>query len=87
MVVEGNDIRLHEGKLRRFDGNILDIEATAISFSWEDKPTMLVTIKDITQKKRAEHERSRIFELSIDMLCITNFDGYFTDVNPAWKKN
>ncbi len=39
---------------------------------------------DVTCRKRAENERNRLFNLSIDMLCVGNFDGRLEQVNPAW---
>ena len=33
-----------------------------------------------------EEKVRRFFELSQDMLCTANADGFFVDLNPAWKK-
>ncbi|PZO21683.1 MAG: hypothetical protein DCF25_04915 [Leptolyngbya foveolarum] len=43
-------------------------------------------LADITERKRAEEDRDRFFQISHDMLAIANRDGYFTQVNPAFTE-
>ncbi|MEG4802729.1 PAS domain S-box protein [Microcoleus sp. ARI1-B5] len=39
---------------------------------------------EITDRKKAEAERDRFFTLSLDLLCIADFQGKFKRLNPAW---
>ena len=39
-----------------------------------------------SEYKKSEEKYSRFFSISIDLLCIANFDGYFKYLNPVWTK-
>jgi PAS domain S-box-containing protein len=49
----------------------------------EDEALLLV--RDITAQKQAEIDRDRLFNLSLDLICVAGFDGYFQRLNPAWE--
>ena len=51
------------------------------------KPELVaINAQDITDLKQAENDRQRIFEVSLDMLCVLDFNGCFKEINPAWER-
>jgi PAS domain S-box-containing protein len=70
-------------KGREFD--IEDSAAPIVTAAGENLGVVLV-FRDITELKKAREELEGVFTLSIDMICIAGYDGYFKRLNPAWEK-
>jgi PAS domain S-box-containing protein len=70
------------------DGSVHWIEAAGrYRFDAQGQPDVLLGVTmDIDGRKRAETERNRLFEYAVDMLCITDPDGAFLQVNPACSR-
>lgn len=52
----------------------------------EDIAYALFNIEKEEERKKAEGERDRIFNMSKDLICIAGMDGYFKYLNLAWEK-
>jgi diguanylate cyclase (GGDEF)-like protein/PAS domain S-box-containing protein len=45
---------------------------------------MVLTTEIVARRARADERARRFFDLSRDMLCTANMDGYFVELNDAW---
>jgi diguanylate cyclase (GGDEF)-like protein/PAS domain S-box-containing protein len=48
---------------------------------------MLLITGIVARRARADERARHFFDLSRDMLCTTNLDGYFVELNDAWTQN
>lgn len=46
---------------------------------------VVVTFNDVTHHRRLEAEYDLFFEMSADLLCFANQDGYFVRLNRSWE--
>jgi PAS domain S-box-containing protein len=87
-IGRGEHIRNYETRRLRRDGSTIEVALTVSPLRDENgKLSGISTIaRDLSERKRTEEELDAFFTLSIDMLCIAGFDGYFKRINPAWSK-
>ncbi|TWU65764.1 MULTISPECIES: PAS domain S-box protein [Crateriforma] len=45
------------------------------------------TLQDVTTLKAIQNERDAFFNATLDLLCVTNFDGEIVRINPAWTES
>ncbi|HVY23708.1 MAG TPA: PAS domain S-box protein [Steroidobacteraceae bacterium] len=43
-----------------------------------------MTAAPLPAPRRKTHRSDRFFDLSLDLMCVVGFDGYFKQVNPTW---
>lgn len=77
---------IYESAIKHKNGTRVEAEFNAGLTIFMEKPADLVIVRDIRERKKAEEERNRIFNLSTDLVGIAGFDGRFRQINPAWPQ-
>ncbi len=71
----------------RKDGRRVSFEVNSRVIYENDMPASIQGIaRDITDRKLAEEERDRLYNVSNDLLATIGFDGKLLHINPAWEK-
>lgn len=66
---------------RRKDGTEVPVAVGLNPILDNGQTRVVCTMLDLSDLKRAERDLVRFFDLSLDLLCIASFDGYFRRVN------
>lgn len=77
-----------EVELVRKNGSILPvlISASALLDDQGRYRMSRSTLFDLSERRRLEQDRDRIFMLSQDLLCVAGADGRFARVNSSWQR-
>ena len=75
-------------RLRRADGAIRWVRGRSFPIRGADGQVHQVAgiSEDITERKTAEETLQQFFSLSMDLLCIANFEGYFLQLSRGWSE-
>ena len=80
-TVNGDKASLTEEKFIKFDGAPIDVEVTAIPFTYQGKPATQVVVRDITEQKQAEIALAEERNLLVTLMDNLPDPIYFKDVH------
>jgi len=70
----------------RRDGSEFPAEIAVSAFVLGGETCFTAYLRDITERRRLEEERDRFFDVSQDMISISERDGRAISMNPAWTR-
>lgn len=87
-AVKQGKIDHYETERVRKDGTRIHVSLALSPIKDADGVTIGISAisRDISVLKRKEEELNHFFSLSLDMLYIAGFDGYFKRINPQWER-
>ncbi|MDJ0976764.1 MAG: ATP-binding protein, partial [Planctomycetota bacterium] len=86
-ILTGKTVRHEDAHFLRASGALLPVSYVIAPIDEEGEMVGATLIfVDLSERKRVEEERDRSFTMSLDLLCVANFEGYFTRLNPAFER-
>jgi PAS domain S-box-containing protein len=88
-IAVGESPAMVEARVRRKDGQVVDILLSLAPVEIEAQPCVLTVGVEITERKRSEMElrrQSMAIEQAAEMIVITDTDGAILYANPAFEK-
>jgi len=68
------------------DGREVWVETNPSLIEFEGRPAILLIMRDLGEKKRAEEKYREFFENSLDIIAITDLEGKFVEVNRTFEE-
>lgn len=70
------------------DGRVFPCELSIAPLSDDQGERLgwIYVVRDVSERKLAQEERRRLFDLSPDLMSIMDFDGYFREINLSWTR-
>lgn len=86
-LLEGEDAVQIAADFRAKDGHRVSVEGSA-SCRRENGEIVSTQgmFRDVSDRVQTQHELDRLFELSLDLLCVAGTDGYFKRINPSFER-
>jgi PAS domain S-box-containing protein len=92
-LAAGSSSQTYETVHRRKDGRLLSVEVTAAPIEAGGCRYIVAAAKDVSSRRWMEsalrnvaRELDRFFEVTLEMLCITDQRGAFRRVSPGWER-
>jgi PAS domain S-box-containing protein len=81
-------VRVHgafsaERALRRVDGSVCVMHVRAALEAWKDRGVIVVTLRDVRDRKRVEEKFHSVFDNTIEGIFQTTASGKYLSANPA----